>query len=426
MKGKPTSFDIAYRAGVSQSTVSRALRDSPLVSRETRSRIQALARELHYTVGKNASSLRTQHSGTLALLFFEDPSPDDSHINPFFLAMLGSITRASAQRGYAEPRGVERIEGKVIDVQLRAEDGFIASVQLQDGRRSEGDFFIDCSGFRGLLIEDALHSGYESWQQWLPCDRAVAVGCSHAESNWTPHTRATALAAGWQWRIPLQHRMGNGYVYCSRFISDDAATATLLANLEGEALGAPRLLRFTAGRRRQFWQRNCVAIGLSGGFMEPLESTSLHLIQSAIHRLLALFPERDCDPLLADEVNRTTHREYERIRDFLILHYQATTRDDAPLWRQTRAMPIPDSLQHKLDHFRRGARVVTDPVELFQNPNWLAVLIGQEVWPEQLDPLLAMHSEVDAAGRLAGLRRVMQEAAAVMPTHRDFVERHGA
>lgn len=327
-------------------------------------------------------------------------------------------------RRYAEARSVERIEGKVVDVHLRAVDGFIEAVQLQDGRRIEGDFFVDCSGFRGLLIEEALHSGYESWQEWLPCDRAVAVGCTHAEANWTPYTRATAHAAGWQWRIPLQHRMGNGYVYCSRFVSDDEAAATLLANLDGEALGEPRFLRFTAGRRRQFWQRNCVAIGLAGGFMEPLESTSLHLIQSAIHRLLALFPERDCDPLLATEFNRATHREYERIRDFLILHYKATLRNDADLWRYTRAMPIPDSLQYKLDHFRHGARIVTDPLELFQNPNWLAVLIGQEVWPERLDPLLAMHNDVNAAGRLAGLRRVMQEAAAAMPTHRDFVERH--
>ena len=327
-------------------------------------------------------------------------------------------------RGYAEQRGVQRIEGKVVDVALHAESGFIEAVQLTDGSRIEGDFFIDCSGFRGLLIEGALHTGYESWQQWLPCDRAVAVGCTHAEANWTPYTRATAHAAGWQWRIPLQHRMGNGHVYCSQFISDDEAAATLLAHLEGEALGEPRFLRFTAGRRKQFWERNCVAIGLSGGFMEPLESTSLHLIQSAIQRLLALFPDRHCDPLHSDEFNRITQREFERIRDFLILHYKATQRDDAPLWRHTRDMPIPDTLQHKLDHFRHGARIVTDPMELFQNPNWLAVLIGQEIWPEHLDPLLDMHPDVDAPRHLTGLRRVMNEASTAMPDHVAFVERH--
>ena len=327
-------------------------------------------------------------------------------------------------RGYAEQRGVQRIEGKVVDVALHAESGFIEAVQLADGSRIEGDFFIDCSGFRGLLIEGALHTGYESWQQWLPCDRAVAVACTHAESNWTPYTRTTAHAAGWQWRIPLQHRMGNGHVYCSQFISDDEAAATLLAHLEGEALGEPRFLRFTAGRRKQFWQRNCVAIGLSGGFMEPLESTSLHLIQSAIQRLLALFPDRHCDPLHSDEFNRITQREFERIRDFLILHYKATQRDDAPLWRHTRDMAIPDTLQHKLDHFRHGARIVTDPMELFQNPNWLAVLIVQEIWPERLDPLLDMHPDVEAPRHLDGLRRVMAEASAAMPDHVAFVERH--
>ncbi|MGD9584757.1 MAG: tryptophan halogenase family protein [Lysobacterales bacterium] len=326
-------------------------------------------------------------------------------------------------RGYAEQRGVQRCEGRVVDVGLRSEDGFIASVTLADGRSIAGDLFIDCSGFRGLLIEDALHSGYENWQHWLPCDRAVAVPSRHSLAL-SPYTRSTALAAGWQWRIPLQHRMGNGHVYCSQLLSDDQATGALLAGLEGEALAEPRLLRFVAGRRKQFWNRNCVAIGLSAGFMEPLESTAIHLVQSAVTRLLALFPDRDFDPILAHEFNRITGTEYERIRDFLILHYHANSRDDAPLWRQTRAMPIPDSLAYKLEHFRHYGRLIIDSIELFQNPNWLAVLIGQEVWPERRDPLLAMRSQVDARSHLAGLRRVMHEAAAVMPSHEQYLAQH--
>jgi tryptophan halogenase len=326
-------------------------------------------------------------------------------------------------RGYAEQRGVVRTEGKVVDVRLRAEDGHIASVTVEGDRMIDGDLFIDCSGFRGLLIEGALHTGYEDWSHWLPCDRAVAVGSTHA-AELTPYTRSTAHAAGWQWRIPLQHRMGNGHVYCSQFIGDDEAASVLLQNLEGEALGAPRFLRFTTGRRRQFWNRNCVAIGLSSGFMEPLESTSLHLIQSAITRLLALFPDRDFDPIVAQEFNRITHHEYERVRDFLILHYKATQRDDAPLWRHTRDIAIPDTLQYKLDHFRRHGRIVADGMELFQNPNWLAVLIGQEIWPERLDPLLDMRTEVDAPRLLAGLRRVIGEAVQAMPSHGEYIARN--
>ena len=325
-------------------------------------------------------------------------------------------------RTYAEQRGVRRTEGKVVDVALRGDDGFIQSVTLDGGTVIEGDLFIDCSGFRGLLIEDALKTGYDDWSHWLPCDRAVAVACTH-RSEWTPYTRSTAHAAGWQWRIPLQHRMGNGHVYCSRFISDDEATATLLANLEGDPLGAPRQLRFTTGRRKESWSRNCVAVGLSAGFMEPLESTSIHLIQTAVTRLLALFPDRDFDPYAAREYNRLTQLEYERIRDFLILHYHAVKRDE-PLWRQTAGMPIPDALQYKIEQFRRCGRLVAESMELFQNANWLAVLVGQEVWPQRYHPLTDMRSQVDAAARLRGMRQLIAEAAEGMPTHRQYIERH--
>ncbi|PJA37522.1 MAG: tryptophan halogenase, partial [Lysobacterales bacterium CG_4_9_14_3_um_filter_62_6] len=330
---------------------------------------------------------------------------------------------AKLLRAYAEARGVRRSEGKVVDVGVRAEDGFLSGVTLADGRVLEADLFIDCSGFRGLLIEGALKTGYEDWSHWLPCDRAVAVPCAHGAAL-SPYTRSTAHAAGWQWRIPLQHRMGNGLVYCSQFSSDDAAANVLLDHLEGAPLAEPRFLRFTTGRRKQFWHRNCVAIGLASGFLEPLESTSIHLIQSAISRLLALFPDRDFDPIVAREYNRITELEYARVRDFIILHYHANQRDDAPLWRYTRNMPIPEPLQTKIDHFRRHGRLVAEVLELFQNPSWLAIFIGQEVWPERYDPLVDMRSDIDAARLLSGLHRVIAESVQVMPTHQQYIERH--
>lgn len=325
-------------------------------------------------------------------------------------------------REYAEKRGVRRIDGKVVDVTLRGEAGFIEALQLEGGERVEGDLFIDCSGFRGLLIESALEVGYESWQRWLPCDRALAVGCALGE-DLPPYTCATARPAGWQWRIPLQHRMGNGHVYCSEYMSDDEATAILLDNLVGEPLGEPRPLRFTAGVRRQFWSRNCIAMGLAAGFLEPLESTSIHLVQSAITRLLAMFPDRDCNPILVEEFNRATRFEYERIRDFLIFHYYAQQREE-PLWRDARSMEIPETLQFKIDHFRNGGRILFDPTELFQKNNWLAVLAGQEIRPERYHPLADLRGRTDAAKILADIRRAMEQAALSVPTHRQYIERH--
>ncbi|MHB1283367.1 MAG: tryptophan halogenase family protein, partial [Metallibacterium scheffleri] len=290
-------------------------------------------------------------------------------------------------RGYAETRGVHRTEGKIKHVQLRGADGYVESVMLENGSVIGGDLFIDCSGFRGLLIEQALHTGYIDYSQWLRCDRAVAVGCEKVGPP-TPYTRVTARTAGWQWRIPLQHRTGNGHVYSSALISDDEATATLLANLDGKPLGEPRLLRFTPGMRKKFWSKNVVALGLASGFLEPLESTSIFLIQSGIARLLSLLPWNDFSEVVIDEYNAQLGFELERIRDFLILHYHATQRDDAPLWRECAHMPVPAALAHKVRLFADSGRSFRESEELFAEPSWVEVMIGQNILPRAYHPLV--------------------------------------
>ena len=326
-------------------------------------------------------------------------------------------------REYAEARGVVRLERKVINVELRGDDGFIRALHLDDGRHIEADLFIDCSGFRGLLIEQALGTGYEDWSEWLPCDRAVAVPCESA-GELTPYTRSTARSAGWQWRIPLQHRIGNGYVYCSRYISDDEAAATLLANLDGRPCAEPRFLRFTTGRRRRFWNKNCIALGLASGFLEPLESTSIYLVQSGIAQLAAIFPERSFDPVNAQEYNRLQIDEFDKVRDFIILHYKATTRDDAPLWRHCRAMTVPDALTHRMALFRSSARVALLDRELFVEPNWLSVFIGQGIQPVRYDPLADLIPTEAVRSQLHRLRILIRQTAEAMPTHEAFIAAH--
>ena len=326
-------------------------------------------------------------------------------------------------REYALARGVVQLERKVVDVSLRGEDGFIDSLLLDDGTRIQADLYIDCSGFRGLLIEQALKTGFEDWSHWLPCDRAVAVPCAGTE-DLTLYTRSTARAAGWQWRIQLQHRIGNGYVYCSNFISDDEARSTLLANLDGAPLAEPRVLRFTAGRRKKFWNKNCVALGLAGGFMEPLESTSIHLVQTGLSKLQTLFPDRGFDPADIDEFNRLSTYEYEKIRDFIILHYCATERSDSPLWQYCRTMPIPDALRHKIELFRSRGDVAVYDEELFILANWFAVLTGQDVWPRRYDPLVDLIEPERIKDHLRRVKAAIQVCAQSLPSHREFIARN--
>jgi tryptophan halogenase len=325
-------------------------------------------------------------------------------------------------REYAQARGVSRVERKVVRVELRPEDGFIRALHLDDGRQIEADLFIDASGFRGLLIEQALHTGYEDWTHWLPCDRAVAIPCVSAAAP-TPYTRSTARVAGWQWRIPLQHRTGNGYVYCSRHISDDEAAATLLAGLDGNALAEPRFLRFTTGRRKKFWNRNCVAVGLASGFLEPLESTSIHLIQSGLTQLAAIFPDRNFDPCDVEEYNRLQIDEFDRVRDFIILHYKATTRADSALWRYCRDMPVPDALAYRINLFRSSGRVCFHDRDLFVESNWLSVLIGQGIWPRRHDPLADLLPLDSVRGQMERMVKLIRDTAEAMPTHEQFIAR---
>ena len=321
------------------------------------------------------------------------------------------------------PEGVvHRVEGKVVEVKLRGENGFIESLTLESGESVAGDFFIDCSGFRGLLIEGALKTGYENWEHWLPCDRALAVASARS-TPMRPYTQATARAAGWQWRIALQHRTGNGHVYSSRFISDDEAAAQLLANLEGEPLEDPRPLRFVTGMRKLAWNRNCLALGLAAGFMEPLESTSIHLVQSGIARFLGMFPDRHCDQLLVDQYNRQTRFEYERVRDFLILHYKATERDDTPFWRQCATMEVPEELARRIELFRRTGLIFREADELFTETGWLQVMLGQRINPARYHPLAKDLEESKLRAFLSDIRTLVSRAAERLPAHDDFVAR---
>lgn len=326
-------------------------------------------------------------------------------------------------RGYAEDRGVERTEGKVVDVALDGENGFITSVTLASGEEVEGDFFVDCTGFRALLIGDALKTDYIDWGHWLPCDRALAMPCARSE-DFTPYTRSTAHSAGWQWRIPLQHRTGNGHVYSSAHMSDDEAETILRANLDGEVLGDPLKVRFTTGKRHKVWNKNCVAVGLAAGFVEPLESTALFLIQSSVIRLIRLFPDGQIDQANVDEFNRQTDFEYERIRDFIILHYKATQRDDSAFWNYVRTMDVPDTLQRKWDLFAANGRIFREDEELFGEESWIQVFLGQGVMPRSYDPLVDLKSVPQLVQYLGNIENVIGKCVERMPSHAMFIDKY--
>ncbi len=328
-------------------------------------------------------------------------------------------------RKYSEARGVTRHEGIVSAVQRDGESGDIASITLDGGAEIHGDFFIDCTGFRALLMGQELGVGYQDWSKWLPCDRAQAVPSERLDSL-PPFTRATAKDAGWQWRIPLQHRTGNGHVYSSGFTTDDAAHDVLMAGLETKALADPRPIRFATGRREQFWSHNCAAIGLSSGFLEPLESTSIHLIQSHVSRLIQLFPQSANADAERAEYNRRCAAEFEQIRDFLILHYHQTEREDSEFWRYCKNMEVPDSLTHKRELFASSGRLGRDVDDLFREASWVQVMLGQGITPDGHDPMADAISDAQLSEFLGNLRTIIERAVGGLSTHRDYIAKHCA
>jgi tryptophan halogenase len=323
-------------------------------------------------------------------------------------------------RGLSESRGVIRTEGRIVDTVLRAADGFVEAIIMENGERIEGDLFVDCSGMAALLIEGALKTGYEDWSHWLPCDRAIAVPCESV-GPLLPYTRATAHGAGWQWRIPLQHRIGNGHVYCSKFMEQDEAESILMNNLDGKPIAQPRHIKFLTGKRKKAWNKNVVAVGLASGFMEPLESTSIHLVQTTITRLLMMFPHKGYDQIDIDTFNDINDREYAAIRDFLILHYKVNAREGSAFWDYCRNMSIPDTLQRKLDLYQSNGRIVRTSDDLFTETSWLQVMHGQGLRTRGYHPLVDQRTPEEIAGFLANVQDVVLRCVDHMPTHEEFI-----
>jgi tryptophan halogenase len=356
---------------------------------------------------------------------FARPSTDPRRLDSTFnyAYQFDANLFAPYLRSLAESLGARRTEGRIVAVHRDGESGDVKSVQLETGERIAGDLFVDCSGFVSLLLGKALEEPFEDWSRWLPCDRAVAMPCRTGTAV-TPYTSAIAMDSGWRWRIQLQHRTGNGYVYASAFTSDDEAAESLVGAVEGEPIAQPRPLRFTAGRRARSWVHNCIGVGLSSGFLEPLESTSIYLIQQAITFLLELFPERQVSPVDRNEFNRLIDLEYDRIRDFLILHYHATERSDSEFWNYVRTMSVPDSLSEKIELFRRRGRVVKYREGVFLEASWIAVYIGQGILPVSHD-VRADAPPAEALFRgMEKLRAEIRETVERMPDHAGHIARY--
>ncbi|WGL18352.1 tryptophan 7-halogenase [Microbulbifer bruguierae] len=336
---------------------------------------------------------------------------------------LDATRYAQYLRGHCEARGVVRSEGKIREVRTNAADGFIESLVLECGKQVRGDLFIDCTGFRALLMEEILQCGFEDWNQWLPTDRAYAVQ-SELAGPARPNTRAIARSAGWRWQIPLQSRMGNGMVFCGDYQSDDEALAQFLAEIDGEPLFDPRLIRYRAGRRKKAWEKNCIALGLSSGFVEPLESTSIHLIMIGITRLMQLFPFDGIVPSLQQRFNQQSRDELEKVRDFVVLHYKLTEREDSEFWRYCKHMSVPDSLAERIALFRESAQVHRNADELFRTDSWVQVMLGQHLYPQTYHPMGRLMSEPQLRQALAGLQGNIRNAVARLPEHQVFIDRY--
>ncbi|GAA0784066.1 MULTISPECIES: tryptophan halogenase family protein [Pseudomonadati] len=326
-------------------------------------------------------------------------------------------------RKMAEANGLIRIEGKITDVQLHSSNGYIKALELENGELIEGDLFIDCTGFRALLIEQTLNTGFDDWSHYLPCDSAIAV---QTKSVNTPlaYTRSIARESGWQWRIPLQNRTGNGFVFCSKYMTDEQAIDTLMANIEGEPLNKPRVIKFKTGSRRQHWNKNCVAVGLSSGFLEPLESTSIHLIQRSIVRLMQQFPSQGIDQTDINEFNQQIKLEMDNIRDFIILHYKVTDREDSRFWRYCKNMPIPSSLQHRIDMFSQSGKVYKYGNELFGESSWIQVMMGQGIMPKEYHPIVDMMEKDELASFLNNIKSTAKRKVETLPPHFDFINHY--
>jgi len=365
-------------------------------------------------IGDYCTEHLAARQGRFAIL----PNQDYNHAYHMDASLYAKFLRKTA-----EANGLIRVEGKITDVQLHSSNGYIKALELENGELIEGDLFIDCTGFRALLIEQTLNTGFDDWSHYLPCDSAIAV---QTKSVNTPlaYTRSIARESGWQWRIPLQNRTGNGFVFCSKYMTDQEAIDTLMANIEGEPLNKPRVIKFKTGSRRQHWNKNCVAVGLSSGFLEPLESTSIHLIQRSIVRLMQQFPSQGIDQTDINEFNQQIKLEMDNIRDFIILHYKVTDREDSRFWRYCKNMPIPASLQHRIDMFSQSGKVYKYGNELFGESSWIQVMMGQGIMPKEYHPIVDMMEKDELASFLNNIKSTAKRKVETLPPHFDFINHY--